>query len=142
MKRVGIYAGSFNPFHIGHLHIAQEAQRLFDEVHIVWAGNPQKNPTTQFPIPREFLEKRGFIVYEHTGVITKLFQVSEVRTMIRGLRNGYDLQYESNYRKWVNEITPINFVYICCPANLEHVSSSELRTLYSIDQRVAERYIV
>ena len=143
MKRIGIYAGSFNPFHIGHMHIAQEAQRLFDEVHIVWAGNPQKTPTENFLAPLSALEKRGFIVYEHSGIITDLFKKKyHDATMIRGLRNGYDLQYESNYRKWVNEIYPIHFVYICCPANLEHVSSSEIRTLYKIDQDVAERYIV
>jgi pantetheine-phosphate adenylyltransferase len=148
MKRIGIYAGSFNPFHVGHLHIAQEAQRIFDEVHVVWAGNPEKNPSEKFPVPVAFLEKRNFKVYEHSGLITKLFAEDSYNemTMIRGLRNGYDLQYESNYRKWVNEISPVNFIYICCPANLEHVSSSELRTLYNLPspegKRVAERYII
>ncbi|MGK3871055.1 adenylyltransferase/cytidyltransferase family protein, partial [Enterococcus faecium] len=44
MKRIAVYSGTFDPFTLGHLWIVQEAQSLFDEVHVVIAGHPKKSP--------------------------------------------------------------------------------------------------
>ena len=41
MKKA-IYAGSFDPFHNGHLDIVKKASKLFDEVYVVIAKNPKK----------------------------------------------------------------------------------------------------
>lgn len=38
-----IYAGSFNPFHAGHLNIIQRAEKYFDKITILIAVNPNKN---------------------------------------------------------------------------------------------------
>lgn len=40
--RIGLYGGSFNPPHIGHLFIAEEVKRIMrlDEVVMIPAGNP------------------------------------------------------------------------------------------------------
>jgi nicotinate-nucleotide adenylyltransferase len=40
--RVGVLGGTFNPIHLGHLHIAQEIQKLFSltQVHFVVASAP------------------------------------------------------------------------------------------------------
>ncbi|WP_234394753.1 adenylyltransferase/cytidyltransferase family protein [Porphyromonas cangingivalis] len=40
--KVGIYAGSFDPFTIGHVDIVQRALRLVDTLHIVIGVNPRK----------------------------------------------------------------------------------------------------
>jgi pantetheine-phosphate adenylyltransferase len=148
VKRVGVYVGSFDPFHVGHLYVAKEAARLFDEVRIVRAVNPLK-VDRQFPFPQERLKDYGFTTLDHYGVVTDLFRLNgtasdmERRVMIRGLRNGFDLQYETNYRKWVNEFDPnIQFVYICCPADLEHISSSEIKVAQKFSPEIADRYIV
>ena len=47
--RIGIYGGSFNPPHIGHLYIAEEVKRILrlDEVIMIPAGDPYlKDPST------------------------------------------------------------------------------------------------
>ena len=44
MKKA-IYAGSFDPFHNGHLDIVKKASKLFDEVYVVIAKNPKKERT-------------------------------------------------------------------------------------------------
>jgi len=146
MKKIGIYAGTFNPFHVGHLDIAQQAQRLFDEVHIVRATNPNKT-TYKVDMPKSRLEARGFMVYEHDGLITELFDkgyhhVGQTRTLIRGLRNGYDLQSESDYMRMVRDAYPVNFVHFVSRSELSHLSSTGVRELSSFDPIAAERYLV
>ncbi len=42
MSKLGIYAGSFNPIHRGHLNILQKARRVFDKVIVARGINPEK----------------------------------------------------------------------------------------------------
>ena len=41
--RIGFYAGSFDPFTLGHLHIVKEASKLFDKVYVGIGVNSNKN---------------------------------------------------------------------------------------------------
>src|SRR5262245_7482462 len=45
-RRIGFFGGSFDPVHIGHLHVAREAQRAFalDRVVFVPAAQPPHKP--------------------------------------------------------------------------------------------------
>lgn len=52
MKRVGLYFGSFNPIHLGHLIIADSMLQsgMFDEIRfVVSPHNPLKSPDTLAP---------------------------------------------------------------------------------------------
>ncbi len=44
--RVGVFGGTFNPIHLGHLHVADRVQRLFGlaRTHFVVASNPPHKP--------------------------------------------------------------------------------------------------
>lgn len=42
IKRIGLFCGSFDPFHAGHKNILDKAKYLFDEVIVAVGINPTK----------------------------------------------------------------------------------------------------
>ncbi|HQL86183.1 MAG TPA: adenylyltransferase/cytidyltransferase family protein [Lentisphaeria bacterium] len=128
--RVGIYAGTFNPFHIGHLSILEKAERMFDKVIVAVGINPQKNiePDVMLDKTLPFHE-----VVDFDTLMVDLIERESVYcdvTLVRGLRNGYDLDYEMNQLCFMQEMRPnTHAVYIPCDKRLEHVSSSALKGL-------------
>ena len=64
-------------------------------------------------------------------------------TVIRGLRNGHDLDYEANQLSFLKEIKPdIKVVYIPCDKKYEHISSSAIRSLEKFDEKLSKQYLV
>ncbi len=137
---IGIYAGSFNPFHIGHLDVLRKAERIFDKVIVVQGINPDKD-LPKHPLPASLPNEK--IV--HSGLITELFTPNNgyTLTMVRGVRNEYDIAAEMNYQAWVNELTPgINFIHIFCEPENVKISSSSIRGMSKFNGFNADKYIV
>ena len=51
-KRTAIFPGSFNPFTLGHLSVAERGAKLFDHLIIAIGTNAMK------PLPHETMEQR------------------------------------------------------------------------------------
>jgi pantetheine-phosphate adenylyltransferase len=138
--KIGIYAGSFNPLHIGHMNIIKKAEEVFDKVVIARGINPEKN-NEKFPIPELTNE-----VVEYSGLVTELFKNKRENVdlfLIRVLRNEHDLPQEENFRKIVHDLDKtIKFMYFFSDDEFEHISSSMIRGLIPFNKEKAERYIV
>ncbi|MCX8080558.1 MAG: adenylyltransferase/cytidyltransferase family protein [Bacteroidia bacterium] len=125
--KIGLFPGSFNPFHKGHLNILLKAEKLFDKVIIAFGNNPDKDPRV-FPIPQSIKNRQ---IVEYSSLLTDLVQsLPYPVTVIRGLRNSTDFQYEQNQYRYMKELYPeLNIVNIFCDKEFEHISSSGIRTL-------------
>ena len=137
---IGIYAGSFNPFHIGHLDILRKAERIFDKVILVQAANPMKG-SNSYSLPKTLPNEK----IEHSGLIIDLFSKNDKNkyTLIRGLRSTVDVPDEMNYQSWVTEIKPgIEFVHIFGDRCNEKLSSSVIRSMADIEGFDVGKYIV
>lgn len=145
-KTVGIYAGSFNPFHVGHLNILKKAEQMFDKVIVARGVNPEKKDNKIYGDVADFLSHHQVDKYDCQLVDYVNSKRSEYvqPVLIRGLRNGYDLNQEVNLISFVNAqaddrgIERVPIMYIHCDKEYEHVSSSAVRMLEEND---AKRYI-
>jgi pantetheine-phosphate adenylyltransferase len=125
--RIGVFAGSFDPFHKGHYNVLQKAERIFDKVIIAFGTNPEKTKG-KGPLPKK-IQNRQIEKYE--GLLTDFVNsLGYEVTVIRGLRNSTDFQYEQNQYRYIQELKrDIKIVNIFCDKEFEHISSSGIRTL-------------
>lgn len=156
MNTVAVYAGSFNPFHIGHLNVVKKAEAIFGKSNVIIARglNPEKWKAKDL---NEFVEKDeqfkalgkkiGCVTATYYGYLHKFLQELEDQgvsyVLLRGLRNATDLAYEENQLKFIREFKPgIRTMFIMCDPELNHISSSAIRNMNSIEPGSGDLYIV
>ena len=154
MKTLAVYAGSFSPFHIGHLNIVDKMEKIFGYGNIMIAigVNPSKmaNPSDLSDLnqrAKELSQKLDIPVEVYTSFLHELINQKEKEgykvILVRGLRNGDDLDYEDNQLKFIQDFkSDINVVFIRCDAQFEHISSSSIRQLESFRPSSGKKYLV
>lgn len=148
-KTLGIYAGSFNPFHVGHANILHQAQNVFDNVIVAIGRNTAKSNKAE-PFPEDNDVLRGSKVVKFNGLLSDYlnqldFELDGTGTkvvLIRGLRNGDDLQYEQNQLQFIKEMYPslLTALFIC-DKKFEHISSTALRALKEVSEKEYTKYV-
>ncbi len=124
---IGLFPGSFNPFHKGHYNVLQKAEKIFDKVIIAFGNNPDKGER-HWGMPETIRNRQ---IEQYNGLLTDFVSsLDEEVVVIRGLRNSTDFQYEQNQYRYIQELMPnIRIVNIFCDKEFEHISSSGIRTL-------------
>ncbi|MGE0569289.1 MAG: adenylyltransferase/cytidyltransferase family protein [Bacteroidia bacterium] len=125
--KIAVFAGSFNPFHKGHYNILLKAEKIFDKVIIAFGQNPDKSDF-KWEIPTKIKNRQ---ILNYNGLLTDFLDSLPYEiTVVRGLRNSTDFQYEQNQYRYLQELKPsIQIVNIFCDKEFEHISSSGIRTL-------------
>ena len=143
-ERRAMYAGSFDPFTNGHLHIVMEAAKMFDEVYICIAHNASKKRNTSLTAMQTAIEEMlvrkkitNVKVVIHYGLVAEYCKDHEIGYLIRGLRNTSDYMYEENIAKINFEINP-DLKTIYYRAQNEVISSSMVRELHSFGKDVSK----
>ncbi len=124
-ERTAIYPGSFNPWHEGHTDILEKALKVFDKVIIAIGRNPDKATDTQVCPDlglnfRSRLENGTVVIKRFDGLLVDVIKDTWANAVIRGLRNGHDLQYEMNQQYWNEDLgLKVPIVYFICDRNLQ-----------------------
>jgi pantetheine-phosphate adenylyltransferase len=97
--RKAIYAGSFDPFTFGHLSVAVNAARVFDEVIILVAVNESKkhmfSVEERVALIEKVVKSFGRISVDYTdGYVVGYAEHNDCNFMVRGIRNKTDAMSE------------------------------------------------
>lgn len=134
MARV-LIPGSFDPIHLGHLDVIDQAAGLFGEVMVAVMHNPSK-PSGMFTVDervelaRASTADRPHVTVEaHTGLAVQAAQRCGIDFMVKGLRTASDFEIEQQMAHNNQALTGIRTVYVPCRPELGHISSRFVREI-------------
>lgn len=136
-KKTALYAGSFDPFTLGHADIIERALAFFDEVTLVIAVSPSKKPLLTKEQRKEMLEglykeDSRVKVDAWDGLIVDFAKEHRINAMIRGLRpiGDFDLEFQmASMNKKLNN--GLETIFFMTGDNLYYVSSSIVKEVYN-----------
>lgn len=128
------YAGSFDPFTIGHLSIAKRALEMFGALIIGIGYNESK--VSEYSIEKRinhikkiFGENRNVTVFAYEGLTAEVAKENGAGVLVRGVRNSIDFEKEKELADINLEVFGIPTVMIPSEPGLTYVSSSMVREL-------------
>ena len=137
MKRVAVYAGSFDPVTFGHVDLIERAVALFDKVIIAIGVHPTRKPLftleERLDLLREVSKHLPAVsVASFNGLLIDYCQSVGAKSIVRGLRVVTDFEYELQIAHANADLRPeIDTIFL--PSRTEHgfVSATLIREIAS-----------
>ena len=128
------YAGSFDPFTVGHLSIANRALALFGSLIIGIGYNVSKHNEHSIEeriryIKSLFEGNKNVTVFAYEGLTAQVAKENGAGVLIRGVRNGVDFEKEKELADINLEVFGIPTVLLPSEPQFSYVSSSMVREL-------------
>jgi pantetheine-phosphate adenylyltransferase len=161
MKTIVLYPGTFSPFHIGHLNIIQKSEKIFgiNSTVVAMGINPDKIAKLVGITKDEYIKKKEIeasilskklgrevvVYYDFLHQLVERYEALKLNVVVvRGLRNGHDLDYEVNQLRFVSDFKKnVNVVYITCDKEFEHISSSAIRKIEEFGgHEMSKQYLI
>lgn len=135
MKRA-IYPGSFDPITNGHLDVLKRALKVFDEVIVLVAINPNKKSKFSAEERVEMIKDatkdlKGVKVDSSEGLSVEYAKKHGANCLVRGLRAVSDFEYEfslSASNEFIDD--SIDMVFFMSHNETNFISSSSIDQLY------------
>ncbi len=141
-ERIAVYAGSFNPFTIGHLDILKRGLELFDSVYVVRGINKSKCGTGSDVSDLVFLEDRfeNVSVLNWNGLTVDCAKSVGARFLLRGARSCFEFEQERMLAEVNFMIGGLETVILMSRPVFSSVSSSMVRELEAFGKDASEFY--
>ncbi|HDQ04902.1 MAG TPA: pantetheine-phosphate adenylyltransferase [Deltaproteobacteria bacterium] len=99
MSKTAIYPGTFDPITNGHIDIIKRGIRIFDNIIVLVAYNPDKAALFTVEERMEMIqdalrEIKGVTVDCHAGLLVDYLKTSGANIILRGMRALSDFEYE------------------------------------------------
>lgn len=100
-SRVAVYPGSFDPITNGHVDIIKRGIRIFDEIIVLVAYNPNKASSYTFTVEERvqmvqetIADIKGVKADSHAGLLVDYLKKVNANIILRGMRALSDFEYE------------------------------------------------
>lgn len=128
------FAGSFNPFTIGHLNLVSRFRQIFPEVCIAIGYNINKGDKADIEerlniLRTLFADIPGISVISYSGLTAEAARSVNADILVRGFRNAMDAEYERILADTNRELFGIETLMLPSLPSLSYVSSSMVREL-------------
>lgn len=144
MSKVALFAGSFDPFTLGHKDIVDRAlSSIADEVIIAIGYNCQKTYAVSVEQRMESIRSiynndKRVCVEAYQGLTTDYAQSIHADFLLRGVRSIKDFEYERDIAEVNKRLAGIETVLMFTSPQLACISSSVVRELQSYGKDVSE----
>jgi len=128
-RSVGVYPGSFDPIHNGHLDLIQRTAPLFDTYYIAILVNDQKKSLFSIEERVASIEELAkplgnCIVESFSGLLVDYAKQREISTVVRGLRSNTDFDYEMPMTLMNRHLAPkVDTIFLLPRQDTTHLSS-------------------
>lgn len=129
------YAGTFNPFTIGHQSIVNRALAIFDEIIIGVGYNVNKEGASSSASQRAreianlFASNPKVRVVCYSSLTTEAALANGANILLRGVRDCADFEYERNIAEVNRKLSGLETIIMFSLPELACVSSSMVREL-------------
>jgi len=145
MVKTVLFPGSFDPFTAGHASIVSRALKVFDAVVIGVAVNPDKERHEDVAksvkkISDRYMHDDRVVVIMYTGLTSNIVYKFGINAVIRGIRNGEDLNYENEITKFNYSLFNVETLYMLAEPELKELSSTMVRELEKNGKKIPEKF--
>ncbi|WP_018023759.1 pantetheine-phosphate adenylyltransferase [Corynebacterium ulceribovis] len=121
--------GSFDPMTLGHLDIFERTAKLFDKVTVLVTFNPNKdgmfNPAERMELIRQSTEHLPNVEVDKWEKLLVDYTTDHgIDTLVKGLRNSLDYEYELPMARMNNRLSGIETVFLMTDPKFSEISSS------------------
>lgn len=143
MMKTGLFAGTFDPFTIGHASVVRRALQLFDRVVVAVGVNDAKHPETTAQqrveaIRSLYADDERVTVVAYSGLTVDVAREYGAAFIVKGVRSVRDYESEREQAEVNRRLAGIDTVLLMAEPGLEAVSSSTVRSLRSFGRDVSE----
>ncbi len=129
-----LFAGSFDPFTIGHSSIVDRALKIFDSV-VIGIGYNEHKPGEWSVAQRLkaikdlYADNPSVTVEAYSGLTANFAKEIGANVLLRGVRGGIDFEYERNLADTNRKVFGIDTVLLMTEPDVAFISSSMVREL-------------
>ncbi|MDB9775024.1 pantetheine-phosphate adenylyltransferase [Vicingaceae bacterium] len=134
--KIAVFPGSFDPITLGHIDVIERSLPYFDQVIIAVGFNSTKtsglfsveNRLKQISAATKHLSNITVVSYE--GLTIDFCKKNKATTIIRGLRNTVDFEFEKSIAQMNKNLAPeIETLFLFTDQKLAAINSSIVRDI-------------